>query len=363
MQTSVSVGIYDLLLSGPIDPVADICHRLKQHPLAPHRHHDLLRGDSSSPDSLLDSSTFSPFGIEHEVLRHHPEVDSVSDPLRGFFQLAAAEAESRSRLYGTAAVIINSNIKGNSKPTSSFSDCHQFGNDPQHRIIAMTSVRPVERTVADVPRSPIARDCSIRINQHGEKVFVCQHPNCAREFKTSSHLRRHGFVHNGERPHPCPYCERRFARHGDLKVHTRTHTGERPYECNTCGRTFVQASAFARHRRLHTSSTASPASRAHAVPRGCDSPVALLSIPSANEDDNLLHAHKVLSERISNNHHLRLKLISSESIVPNSPTSSSPLSLSLGANSPLHPASTASVGSAGEVDCGWDDEEDLIEAH
>ncbi|XP_066927806.1 zinc finger protein 91-like [Clytia hemisphaerica] len=73
----------------------------------------------------------------------------------------------------------------------------------------------------------------ISLNQNAlkcEKEIQCN--VCGKVFTRPESLRRHHFIHSGERPFPCKYCSKRFYRKDLLKDHTIVHTGEKPYECN-----------------------------------------------------------------------------------------------------------------------------------
>ncbi|KAL0085332.1 hypothetical protein J3Q64DRAFT_1678198 [Phycomyces blakesleeanus] len=54
----------------------------------------------------------------------------------------------------------------------------------------------------------------------------CSQAYCGWSFKRYEHLKRHMFVHTGERPHMCPYqgCGKSFSRSDNFNAHFRTHT-------------------------------------------------------------------------------------------------------------------------------------------
>lgn len=56
-----------------------------------------------------------------------------------------------------------------------------------------------------------------------EKPYVCQHANCAKRFANKFLLKKHEFIHTGERPHQCQYCMKKFNRKDNLLRHKKTH--------------------------------------------------------------------------------------------------------------------------------------------
>ncbi|KRY09929.1 putative zinc finger protein [Trichinella patagoniensis] len=55
------------------------------------------------------------------------------------------------------------------------------------------------------------------------KPYACQHTNCNKRFANKFLLKKHEFIHTGERPHQCPYCCKRFNRKDNLLRHKKTH--------------------------------------------------------------------------------------------------------------------------------------------
>merc|ERR1712154_706355 len=53
------------------------------------------------------------------------------------------------------------------------------------------------------------------------------------------------------RPFPCPYCGKCFHQKSDMKKHTYVHTGEKPHKCRLCGKSFSQSSNLITHMRKH----------------------------------------------------------------------------------------------------------------
>ncbi|KAI7867986.1 hypothetical protein BDF14DRAFT_1725469, partial [Spinellus fusiger] len=54
---------------------------------------------------------------------------------------------------------------------------------------------------------------------------ACKYPSCGWSFKRYEHLKRHMYVHTGERPYVCrfPGCGKSFSRSDNFNSHYRTH--------------------------------------------------------------------------------------------------------------------------------------------
>ncbi|KAG7302413.1 hypothetical protein JYU34_013944 [Plutella xylostella] len=95
-----------------------------------------------------------------------------------------------------------------------------------------------------ITRSLARRHCAPRPRH------ACPHPACGKTFTTTTNLRTHVRMHNGERPHQCSECGKHFACKNTLRDHVRIHTGEKPYICSVCGKTFT-TNKLSAHMRTH----------------------------------------------------------------------------------------------------------------
>ncbi|KAI9652207.1 MAG: hypothetical protein M1829_001816 [Trizodia sp. TS-e1964] len=57
------------------------------------------------------------------------------------------------------------------------------------------------------------------------RPFACNHVGCNKRFQRREHLKRHWFVHSGEKPYECEACNRPFSRTDNLRSHYKTHVG------------------------------------------------------------------------------------------------------------------------------------------
>ncbi|OUC46392.1 zinc finger, C2H2 type, partial [Trichinella nativa] len=65
--------------------------------------------------------------------------------------------------------------------------------------------------------------CTKLVSVNFYKPYACQHTNCNKRFANKFLLKKHEFIHTGERPHQCPYCCKRFNRKDNLLRHKKTH--------------------------------------------------------------------------------------------------------------------------------------------
>lgn len=79
---------------------------------------------------------------------------------------------------------------------------------------------------------------------------VCRH--CGKNFLFESRLKRHMYIHTGERPFVCQYCGKRFNQKASLGQHILIHSDKKPYMCDVCGKQFIKRSMFIAHSNLHS---------------------------------------------------------------------------------------------------------------
>ncbi|XP_069614878.1 zinc finger protein 740 isoform X2 [Ranitomeya imitator] len=80
------------------------------------------------------------------------------------------------------------------------------------------------------------------------KNFICEH--CYGAFRSSYHLKRHLYIHTGERPHECDMCDMKFIQKYHLDRHKRVHSGEKPYQCERCLQAFSRTDRLLKHKRM-----------------------------------------------------------------------------------------------------------------
>ncbi|KYN07584.1 hypothetical protein ALC62_01404 [Cyphomyrmex costatus] len=74
---------------------------------------------------------------------------------------------------------------------------------------------------------------------------------CNKEFKYTTHLRDHEKTHTGEKPYQCEFCkykcgDERFKSNKDL------YAGGKSHQCGTCNKEFKYTTHLRRHERTHT---------------------------------------------------------------------------------------------------------------
>ena len=82
-----------------------------------------------------------------------------------------------------------------------------------------------------------------------KKNFHCQF--CYKNFRSSSHKKRHEMIHTGERPFTCRFCLQRFRNNQKKNTHERIHTKEKPFKCQFCEKCFTDKSNKIQHEKTH----------------------------------------------------------------------------------------------------------------
>uniref|UniRef100_A0A1I8FLC8 C2H2-type domain-containing protein n=1 Tax=Macrostomum lignano TaxID=282301 RepID=A0A1I8FLC8_9PLAT len=91
-------------------------------------------------------------------------------------------------------------------------------------------------------------ECNICQKTFGHAISLTQHrrkfssAECGKSFKRVQHPQHSPAHPQRHPPYPCEYCGKRFHQKSDMKKHTYIHTGEKPYRCSECGKAFSQSS-------------------------------------------------------------------------------------------------------------------------
>ena len=72
-----------------------------------------------------------------------------------------------------------------------------------------------------MPTSCPSADGQPQIGPTGKPMVKCE--ICNKELADPSSLYRHRKIHNGEKPHSCPYCERKFIQRYNMVQHMKVH--------------------------------------------------------------------------------------------------------------------------------------------
>ena len=87
----------------------------------------------------------------------------------------------------------------------------------------------------------------VRVESPRERFAICP-----ASFKRTHHLKRHQFMHIGQRPFSCDACSKTYGLKDHLEGHQRTHIAEKPLSCDQCCARFTQERRLLNHRSLHT---------------------------------------------------------------------------------------------------------------
>lgn len=84
--------------------------------------------------------------------------------------------------------------------------------------------------------------------------FICD--LCSKFFTEKGNLRKHMFIHTGERPYKCKICEKSFYHSSYLKIHHRSHTDVKPYPCTLCDNVYRRRNSLVQHMHKHSGTSA-----------------------------------------------------------------------------------------------------------
>lgn len=127
--------------------------------------------------------------------------------------------------------------------TEQFSQAHDFSNSN------------IEEDSQDAQRGNRSPNLLVGVSDYASPSgssynTVCRY--CGKNFLFESRLRRHMYVHTGERPFTCEYCGKSFNQKASLGQHVLIHSDRKPFMCNICGKQFIKKSIFLAHSQVHT---------------------------------------------------------------------------------------------------------------
>lgn len=119
---------------------------------------------------------------------------------------------------------------------------------------AALKTRPISEMTAAEATKMVAEKIRKQKKQNGggegdddNLKFPCPFPGCDKLFGRPSHLKKHLYIHTGERNYKCTTCNAAFKTQWTLTKHIRIHTGEKPFSCDQCDMHFTQRGSWRRH--------------------------------------------------------------------------------------------------------------------
>uniref|UniRef100_A0A8C5N2U1 C2H2-type domain-containing protein n=1 Tax=Leptobrachium leishanense TaxID=445787 RepID=A0A8C5N2U1_9ANUR len=100
--------------------------------------------------------------------------------------------------------------------------------------------------------NPMETNPSMRLAESNKKKNTFRCNECGKCLKHIASLRRHKWIHTGEKTFSCTECRKCFTRAENLAAHQRIHTGENIFRCSECEKCFSRASTLTEHVRIHT---------------------------------------------------------------------------------------------------------------
>uniref|UniRef100_A0A667X502 Transcription factor IIIA n=1 Tax=Myripristis murdjan TaxID=586833 RepID=A0A667X502_9TELE len=92
----------------------------------------------------------------------------------------------------------------------------------------------------------------VRVHQHREKQYQCDHPGCKKGFNKRRQLKAHKCEHTQLLPFHCTFsgCTKEFPTHGKLQHHKKVHEGYpcKEEDCSFRGKTWTE---YQKHRKKH----------------------------------------------------------------------------------------------------------------
>lgn len=153
-----------------------------------------------------------------------------------------------------------------SPPSGGESDANAMASRPITELSAADATKMVADRIRAIRKLNSGAECD-----EEDVKFPCPYPECNKTFGRPSHLKKHLYIHTGERNYKCDVCNAAFKTQWTLTKHVRIHTGEKPFSCDQCDMHFTQRGSWRRHIFSHHRKSVSKSLQCqmHRCPKCC----------------------------------------------------------------------------------------------
>ena len=89
----------------------------------------------------------------------------------------------------------------------------------------------------------------IHMRMHTDERNSIRCRRCSTTFSGFDDLKRHMYIHEGERQYQCEHCDAAFKNRGTLRSHIKIHSGKKMFSCQECNAAFSKSHFLNRHIR------------------------------------------------------------------------------------------------------------------
>lgn len=159
----------------------------------------------------------SRFSLKKHLRRHRPEDYTVSEPM------FCNRCDRKFPFVNTYNKHMAAHILNESKTPVVPSTSSTSTSSAVAATVASAPVVKVKREKVDRSK-PAAKKPAKRRPRLPNQAICSQ---CGKGFKTKCALKKHFYIHTGERPYVCEVCNKAYYTNSYLKIHRRIHTGKK----------------------------------------------------------------------------------------------------------------------------------------